>query len=81
MSATTGTPSAAPIESPWWPFASGKPSAYLNRGKRFLKGEADAGRLRVAIVGARRERYTTKAWLDEWMLQHAAPVEVLRRRA
>ncbi len=69
-------------ESPWWSIAGGRPSAYVNRGKRFLRKEATVGRLRVVVIGGKKEAYTTAAWLDQWMMAHAStPAMPIRRRA
>jgi hypothetical protein len=55
-------------------------AGYANRGKRFLAREIQAGRLRAARVGGRREYFTTQRWIDEWFEAHARPVEVIPLR-
>jgi hypothetical protein len=70
------------VDSPWWPLCGGKPSAYAHKGKRYLRRQAELGKLRVVVIGERKQMFTTKAWLDDWMMQHAAPLTVnVRRRA
>jgi hypothetical protein len=57
-------------------------SARVQRGKRFLRREVEAGRLRAAVIGGRREILTCDEWLDEWVESQATPIPInVRRRA
>jgi hypothetical protein len=69
---------AAPIDSPWLNLAEG--AMRVKRGKRFLAREVKAGRLRAARIGGRGEILTRAEWLDEWVLDQAAPVTMTTRR-
>jgi len=55
-------------------------AAYIKRGKRFVQREINAGRMRGARVGGRGEVLTRREWLDDWVLEHATPIEIPRRR-
>jgi excisionase family DNA binding protein len=68
----------APV-SPWLTLAEA--SAYTKRGKRFLRREIDAGRLRAAVIGGRREILTRADWLDSFLEAQARPVMVQARRS
>jgi hypothetical protein len=71
-------PAHAP--SPWLTLAEG--AAYEKRGKRWLNKEANAGRVRHAVVGGENEKYFRREWLDEHIESMAVPVVVnVRRRA
>jgi excisionase family DNA binding protein len=66
------------INSPWMTLAEA--GAYSKRGRRFLRREIDAGRLRAAQVGGRREYLTRRDWIDQWLEDLAKPVMVRRAR-
>jgi excisionase family DNA binding protein len=55
-------------------------AAYLKRGKRFVRAEIAAGRLRGARVGGRGEILTRAEWCDAWVEDRATPVLVTGRR-
>ena len=66
--------------SPW--LTRSEAAAYEKRGKRWLAREANAGRVRHAIVGGRREMLFRREWLDEHIESMTVPVETkFRRRA
>lgn len=69
------------MDSPWLTLADG--ADYVKRGKRFLREEVKAGRLRAARIGRKGEILTRREWLDEWVEAHATPVVTvpIRRRA
>lgn len=70
-------PSAIP--SPW--LTANDAAQYLHRGRRFVRKEIAAGRLRAAIVGDRREILTRAEWLDAWVTDQARAVALpLRQR-
>lgn len=68
-----------PIVSPWLTLAEA--SAYAKRGKRFIRNEVKAGRLRAAVIGGKREYLTKTEWIDAWLEALARPVLVSRRTA
>jgi excisionase family DNA binding protein len=45
-------------------------------GKRTVYHEVNAGRLRAARVGGRRELRIKPEWIDSWLEQSATPIEV-----
>jgi excisionase family DNA binding protein len=47
-------------------------------GIKTIYREIRAGRLRAAKVGGRRELRLLDAWIDEWLVASAAPIEVRR---
>ena len=52
------------------------------RSPRFVAREIKAGRLRAARIGGRGEYVTCDEWLDEYIEEQAAPIQVpFRRRA
>jgi len=65
-------------ESPWLSLAEA--AAYTKRGRRFIRREVKAGRLRAAVIGGRREVLTRRDWLDQWLEHLAQPVELDRGR-
>lgn len=65
--------------SPWLTLTEA--SDYARRGKRFLAREVKSGRLRAARVGGRGEILTRREWLDAYLEELAAPVQIMRRRA
>jgi len=68
------------MTSPW--LTAAEAGAYLQRSKRFVLREIDAGRLRAARIGGRREVLTRREWLDQWVEDQAVPLPVsVRRRA
>jgi hypothetical protein len=60
--------------SPW--LTLGEAAAYARRGRRFLRNEVKAARLRAAVCGARRELLFRREWIDAWIEDHATPVVV-----
>jgi excisionase family DNA binding protein len=71
-------PETAVTASPWLTLADA--AAYVHRGRRFLRREVDAGRLRAARIGGRGEILTRAEWLDQWVTSQAQPVAVHPRR-
>jgi excisionase family DNA binding protein len=67
--------------SPWLSLAEA--ASYTKRGRRFLRTEVKAGRLRAAVCGGRRELLFRAEWLDAYLEELAKPVLVgaVRRRA
>jgi hypothetical protein len=52
--------------------------------RRWLAHEADAGRVRHAVIGGRKEKFFRKEWLDEHIESMTVPVPVginVRKRA
>jgi excisionase family DNA binding protein len=45
-------------------------------GKRVIYHEVNAGRLRAARIGGRRELRIKPEWIDAWLEQSATPIEV-----
>ena len=62
------------LVSPWLTIAEA--SVYTKRGRRFLRREITAGRLRAAMIGGRREVLTRVDWLDGWIEEQARPLMV-----
>lgn len=69
---------AMPADSPWLTVVEA--SAYLHLGRRFIRKEILAGRLRGAVVGGRREVLTRREWCDVWVDDHTTPVVMPTRR-
>jgi excisionase family DNA binding protein len=67
-----------PTDSPW--MTASEAAAYLKRGRRFVRHEIKAGRLRAALVGGRREVLTRREWCDEWVIDQAKPIMLPARR-
>jgi excisionase family DNA binding protein len=65
--------------SPWLTLRDA--ATYLKRGRRFIRNEITAGRLRAAIVGGRREILTRRDWCDDWVIDQAKPIVLPTRRA
>jgi hypothetical protein len=69
-----------PADSPWKTLAEA--GARVGRGKRFMRNEWKAGRLRGACIGGRQEIFTSDQWVDEWVQNLAARARVpIRKRA
>ena len=66
-----------PADSPWKTLAEA--GARIGRGKRFLRREWKAGRLRGAVVGGRQEILTRDEWVDDWIAARATPIVMQRR--
>jgi hypothetical protein len=66
------------MESPWLSLAEA--ATYAKRGKRFLRKEVQAGRLRAAVCGGRRELFLKREFIDQWFEDQAMPVVVSSRR-
>lgn len=67
-----------PADSPWKTLAEA--GARVGHGKRFMRKESIAGRLRGACIGGRKEVLTRDEWCDEWVERHTKPVMVPSRR-
>ncbi len=65
-------------DSPWMDLDAAGVYA-CGRGRRFLRKEIEAGRLRAARIGGRREYFTRRDWIDEWLETLARPVVVSAR--
>ena len=52
------------------------------RGKRFMRGQVNVGKLKAAKIGGRSEYFTCDEWIDEWVEAQLVQVPVLlpRRR-
>ena len=48
-------------------------------GPKLLRREGNAGRLRAARIGSRREIRIRRDWIDAWLEASATPVEVRHR--
>ena len=70
--------SAPQHSSPWMTLAEG--ANYAKRGRRSLRNEVKAGRLRAAVCGGRRELLFRAEWIDQWLEDQSMPVMVPRRR-
>ena len=67
-----------PLNTPW--LNLGDAGTYAcGRGRRFLRKEIEAGRLRAARIGGRREYFTRRDWVDDWLENLAKPVMVSPR--
>jgi excisionase family DNA binding protein len=66
------------LNSPW--MTAQEAALYLKRGRRFVRNEIKAGRLRGAIVGGRREVLTRRDWCDAWVEDQAKPIMLPYRR-
>jgi excisionase family DNA binding protein len=67
-------------ESPWMTVYQA--AAYTHRGRRYLRKQVEAGRLRAAVVGGKRELLFRREWLDEHIESMTVPIAVgIRRRA
>lgn len=53
-------------------------AALAQTSAKTLYRACQCGQLRHARVGGRRGIRLLPAWIDDWMLSHAAPVEVSR---
>ena len=68
------------VDSPWLNLPEA--SVYLKgRGKRFIRNEVKAGRLRAARVGGKGELLFRREWLDEFLENQAPVIVAVRRRA
>ena len=66
--------------SPW--MTVHEAAAYTHRGRRYLRKQVEAGKLRAAVVGGKKELLFKAEWLDLWLEELARPVMFqLRRRA
>ncbi len=66
-----------PLATPWMTLTEA--GAYVHRGRRFVRAEVVAGRLRAARIGGRKEILTRREWLDSWLEELAQPVMVSPR--
>jgi excisionase family DNA binding protein len=67
-------------ESPW--MTVHQAAAYTHRGRRYLRKQVDAGKLRGAVVGGKKELLFRREWLDQFIEDLATPVVMpIRRRA
>ena len=66
--------------SPWLSLAES--AAYEKRGRRWLARQADAGRVRHAVIGGKKEKYFRHEWLDEHIESMTVPIAItVRKRA
>lgn len=65
-----------PTDTPWYTVAQA--SCVPQCQPKLLYREIQAGRLRAARIGARRDLRIHRDWLDEWLVASATPVEVRR---
>jgi excisionase family DNA binding protein len=73
-------PMAIDPTSPW--LSVKEAAAYTRRGRRYLRKQVEAGKLRAAVVGGKREHLFRREWLDQFLEDLTMPVVVnLRRRA
>jgi hypothetical protein len=66
--------------SPWLKVNSQEAGAYARRGGRALRKAVKDGKLRAAVIGAKRELLTRREWLDAFIEADATPVTALTRR-
>lgn len=69
----TTAPAALP-STPWLTVEQAAKHAQV--GARLIYREVNAGRLRAARIGGRRELRLRVEWLDEWLERTAAEVRV-----
>jgi excisionase family DNA binding protein len=62
----------AATTSPWLTVEGA--AVYAQCGKKLLYREINAGRLRAARVGGRRDLRLLAAWVDEWLIGNAPHV-------
>jgi excisionase family DNA binding protein len=69
------------ILTPWLSIAEA--ADYTRRGRRYLRKQVQAGKLRGACVGGKRELLFRREWLDQFLEDLATPIDVsfARRRA
>jgi len=68
------------IESPW--LSLKQAGQYAHRHPQTLAREINAGRLRAARIGGKREFFLIAAWIDEWMADQAPTIiQPVRRRS
>jgi excisionase family DNA binding protein len=66
MDSRTGTRSpTVSVETPW--LRVPEAAQYVRVGPRLIYREVNAGRLRAARIGGRRELVLKKDWLDAWL--------------
>jgi hypothetical protein len=58
------------IQTPWLSIDQARAYIRPKRGRRFIRAEVKAGRLRGELVGGRRELFFRREWLDEWIESH-----------
>jgi excisionase family DNA binding protein len=66
------------MDSPW--LTAAEAAQYLKRGRRFIRKEINAGRLRAAIIGERKQILTKKEWCDAWVESKVQPMPFVTRR-
>ena len=69
--------------SPW--LTTPEAVSYAKRGRRYLRAQVKAGKLRAAVVGGKSELLFRRDWLDEFLENQAKvtlikPAEFFRRR-
>jgi excisionase family DNA binding protein len=60
-------------QSPWLTVADA--AEHARCGVKTIYREVQAGRLRAARIGGRRELRLLPEWIDDWLLRHASPVD------
>lgn len=58
-----------PVASPWW--TTKETAAYLRKSPWFVRDEINAGRLKAARIGSKRQILTCKEWCDAWVISQA----------
>jgi excisionase family DNA binding protein len=64
--------------SPWLTLS--EIADYMKKGRRFVRREITAGRLRAARIGARGNIRGRAEWCDEYMFDQERPAPVVRLR-
>lgn len=67
-----------PVDSPWLTITEATHVAKC--GARLLRREINAGRLRAARIGGRRDIRIHRDWIDAWLLASSTPMEIVRSR-
>ena len=68
---------AIKTETPW--LTCREAAGYLKKSPSFVMREVNAGRLKAARIGSKRQVLTSKDWLDAWV-HAAAEIHPLRPR-
>lgn len=64
------TASPLPVStSPWW--TTKETASYLRLSVDFVRDEINAGRLKAARIGSKRQILTCQAWCDAWVESRA----------
>ncbi len=70
------THDTTPTASPW--LTAGQAAARAQVGCKLVYREVQAGRLRAARIGGRRELRFLATWVDAWLEAASTPIEVRR---